>query len=76
MNDILSFYFDGAVIQATKVRITGDSGLVTDAKSFPLDELDGYLAECREKTCVVCCNPPFFYQDIIHLPPSAEKLYG
>jgi hypothetical protein len=76
MNDILSFYFDGALIQAAKVRVTGDSGVVTDAKSFPLDELDGYLAECREKTCVVCCNPPFFYQDIIHLPPSAEKLYG
>lgn len=75
MSDVLSFYFDGVLVQAAKVRIDGNSVVVTDARSFPFDEFDGYLSDCKEKTCVVSCNPPVYYQDLIYLPPAAVKLY-
>lgn len=75
MSDVLSFYFDGALVQAVKVRTAGNSVTIKEAATFPFDELDDYLSACREKSCIVCGNPQLFYQDIVHLPPAAAKLY-
>jgi len=75
MSDVLSFYFDGAIVQAVKACISNDTLTIKDARTFPFDEFDDYLSACGEKTCVVCSNPPLFYQDIVHLPPAAGKLY-
>ncbi|MDD2851523.1 MAG: hypothetical protein PHY09_06425 [Desulfuromonadaceae bacterium] len=75
MNRVLSFYYDGALVQAVTVRIVDGLALVEDARSFPFEELTGYLSICQEKSCVVCSNPQQFNQDIIHLPPAAAKHY-
>lgn len=75
MSDVLSFYFDGAIVQAVKVRITGIAATAEEARTFPYEELDDFLSTCREKNCIICCNPQFFYQDIVHLPPNAIKHY-
>lgn len=75
MNNVLSLYFDGAIVQAVKVRITGNSVMVDDARTLPFDDFDEYFSTCSAKSCIVCCNPQQFYQDIVHLPPAAAKLY-
>jgi hypothetical protein len=76
MSDLLSFYLDGTVVQAVKVRIIGKSVTVLDAVTLTTGGLADYLSVCEEKSCVVCCNPQSFYQDIVHLPPAAGKHYG
>jgi len=76
VNNILSFYFDGLIVQAVKVSISGNSVAINDVSTFPLHDFEDYLSLCREKSCIVCCNPPHFYQDIVHLPPAAGRLYG
>ena len=76
MSNVFCFYFDGAIVQAVKASIFGDTVTVKDARTFPQNELDDYLSHCSEKSCIVCSNPPLFYQDIIHLPPAAGKLYN
>ena len=75
MSDVLSFYFNGAIVQAVRVHIAGQLVTVKDARTFPFDELDVFLSTCKEKVCIVCSNPQIFHQDIIHLPPAAGKLY-
>jgi len=75
MNNCLTFYLDGTVVQAVRTSISGSGVTVRDARTFPHDELDGYLAACPEKSCILCCNPPTFYQDIVYLPPAADKFY-
>lgn len=75
MSDVLSLYFDGSIVQAVRVRLTGNSVTVSDARTFPALDLDDYLALSKEKNCIICSNPSLFYQDIIHLPPAADKLY-
>jgi hypothetical protein len=75
MSEMLSFYFDGATVQALKVSSSGYSVEISGALTFRYDELDAYLSFCKEKSCIVCCNTPSFYQDIIHLPPAAAKHY-
>ena len=76
MSDVLSFYFNGAIVQAVRAHITGHSVMVKTARTFPFDELDGFLSTCKEKVCIVSSNPQIFHQDIIHLPPAAGKLYN
>lgn len=75
MNNILSLYYDGAVIQAARVGIENNIVTVNDARTFSFDDLEDFLSSCSEKRCVICSNPQQFYQDIIHLPPAADKLY-
>ncbi|HEX9023476.1 MAG TPA: hypothetical protein VF799_06540 [Geobacteraceae bacterium] len=75
MSNVLSFYLDGTVVQAVRARITDSSVTVRDARTFSHDELEGYLAACPEKTCILSCNPSSFYQDIVYLPPAAAKFY-
>ena len=72
---MLSFYLDGTVVQSMLVDQSGDRLTVREARTFPHNELEDFLADCQEKNCTVCCNPSSFYQDIIYLPPSAEKYY-
>lgn len=76
MTTILSFYFDGAIVQVVRAGISGDSLTVNDAHTFPLDELDDFLFGCRDKKMIICCNPQTFHQDIIHLPPAASRQYN
>ena len=75
MSDIFSLYFDGAVVQAVKLRTAGNSITIRESATFPFDEIDDYLSASKEKTCIISCNPQAFYQDIVHLPPAAGKLY-
>lgn len=75
MSSVVSFYLDGTVVQAVRANVSGDYVSVRDARTFPHDELEGYLAVCPEKSCILCCNPPSFYQDIVYLPPAAAKFY-
>lgn len=62
-------------MQAVKADISDSGVTVNDAWTFYHEELDGYLSACRENTCVVCCNPALFHQDIVHLPPATVKFY-
>ncbi|MBI2353988.1 MAG: hypothetical protein HYV06_02975 [Deltaproteobacteria bacterium] len=62
-------------MQAVKADISDNGVTVNGAWTFNHEELDGYLAACRENTCIVCCNPSLFHQDIVHLPPAAGKFY-
>lgn len=75
MSNVFCFYFDGAIVQAVKTSISGGTVTINDAHTFPYDELDIYLAGCKEKTFIVCCNTLQFQQDILHLPPAASKHY-
>lgn len=75
MSSVLSFYFDGTIVQALTVTTSGYQVEVSGALTFRYDELDAYLSFSREKSCILCCNYPAFYQDIIHLPPAAGKHY-
>lgn len=75
MSDIFSLHFDGAVVQAVKLRTAGASVTIRESATFPFDEIDDYLSTCKVKSCIVSCNPQAFYQDIVHLPPAAGKLY-
>jgi hypothetical protein len=75
MSDVLSFYFDGTTVQAVTACTSGYSVTVRSALTFPYDELDDYLSFSKEKSCILCCNSPVYYQDIIHLPPAAVKHY-
>jgi hypothetical protein len=75
MSNTLSFYLDGTVVQAVYASISNGSVIVRDAVTFPNDELGSYLDGCRDKTCIVTCNPSAFYQDIMYFPQSAAKLY-
>lgn len=75
MSNVLSFYFDGSIIQAVKLRLAGNTVEIKYARTFPVEEFYDYLSSCKEKSCVICCNPPIFYQDTLHLPPAAEKFY-
>lgn len=77
MKTVLSLYFDGTMVQALTAcpDSSGGSVKVNDARTFPFYELDDYLASRSEKSCVLCCNPFRFYQDILNLPPVADKLY-
>lgn len=75
MSNVLSFYLDGTVVQAVRAHVSDPGVTVRDARTFPHDELDGYLAACPEKSCILSCNPPAFYQDIVYLPPAAGKFY-
>lgn len=75
MSTTLSFYLDGTSVQAVRANMVNGQAEVKDVLTFPLGDLDTYLAGCREKACIVCCNPPVFYQDIVHLPPATVKFY-
>lgn len=75
MSSILSFYLDGTIVQAMRADMVNGLTEVQDVRTFPLKDLDSYLSGCREKVCIVCCNPPVFYQDIVHLPPATVKFY-
>jgi hypothetical protein len=75
MSNVLSFYFDGSIIQAVKVRLAGNSVEIKYALTLQLEEFYDYLSNCKEKSCIICCNPPIFYQDTVHLPPAAGKFY-
>lgn len=75
MSSVLSFYFDGTIVQAVTVTTSGYQVEVSAPLTFRYDELDAYLSFSREKNCILCCNPPGFFQDIIHLPPAAVKHY-
>lgn len=75
MNNVLSFYLDGTIVQAVKTGISDGVVTVSDSRTFPHHELDGYLATCREKACILCCNPSLFHQDIVYLPPAAGRFY-
>lgn len=75
MSDVLSLYFDGVIIQALTVCTSGYSVTVKSALTFSYDELDAYLSFSKENNCILCCNSPTFYQDIIHLPPAVVKHY-
>jgi hypothetical protein len=57
------------------VDVIDDRLTVRNARTFPHDELADYLVACPDKSCVVCCNPSSFYQDIVYLPPAASKFY-
>jgi hypothetical protein len=76
MSSISCFYFDGAIVQIVKASFSAGVVTVQDALTFPYDELDAYLAGCREKSFIVSCNPLSFHQDIVHLPPAASRQYG
>lgn len=76
MKSVLSFYFDGTIVQAVKVRVADGLITVEDARTFLFSDFDDYLSTCKEKRCVVSSNPQLFYQDIVHLPPAAGKFYG
>jgi hypothetical protein len=75
MSNVLSFYLDGTVVQAVRANISKDSVSIKDVRTFPHDELENYLSGCREKACILCCNPSAFHQDIVYLPPAAGKFY-
>ena len=75
MSNVLAFYLDGTVVQAVRAHVSGNSMTIKDARTFPHDELEGYLTVCPEKSCIICCNPPSFYQDIVYLPPVAGRFY-
>lgn len=75
MTGISSFYFDGAIVQTVNACISGATLTITDAHTFPLDDLDDYLSNCREKRFIICCNPLVFHQDIMYLPPAASRQY-
>ena len=76
MSSVLSFYLDGAVVQAVRTTIVDGNVTIKDARTFPHEELEDYLSGCREKTCIICCNPSAFYQDIVYLPQAAGKFYN
>lgn len=76
MSNVLSFYFDGTIVQAVKVNIAKGLITVEDARTFPFSDFEDYLSVCKDKKCVVSYNPQLFYQDIVHLPPAAGKFYG
>jgi len=76
MSNLISFYLDDSTVQAVNLSVA--DGMITavhDARTFPREELDAYLESCRVKTCILCCNPTFFYQDTFNLPPAASKFY-
>lgn len=75
MSNVLSFYLDGTIVQAVRAHVSGSNVTVRDARTFPHEELEGFLAACPEKSCILCCNPPSFHQDIVYLPPAASKYY-
>lgn len=75
MSSVLSFYYDGTIVQALTVNVSGYQVTVSGALTFRYDELDAYLAFSREKSCIICCNHPAFFQDIIYLPPAVVKHY-
>ena len=75
MSSVLSFYFDGTIVQALTVTTSGYQVEVSAPLTFRFDELDAYLSFSREKSCILCCNYPAFFQDIIYLPPAAVKHY-
>jgi hypothetical protein len=75
VSSVLSFYLDGTVVQAVMVDVIDDRLTVRNARTFPHDELEDYLVACPDKTCIVCCNPSSFYQDVVYLPPAASKFY-
>ena len=60
MSNVLSFYLDGTVVQAVRANVSGDYVTVREAQTFPHDELEGYLATCPEKACILGFNPPSF----------------
>jgi len=76
MSNLLSFYLDDSMVQAVNVSVA--NGMITavhDVRSFPHEELGAYLLSRRLKTCILCCNPTFFYQDTFNLPPTASRFY-
>lgn len=75
MAQILSFYLDGSVVQAVLARKSASGLSVLDARSFAQEELERYLGGCREKSCILSCNPAGFHQDIVHLPAATAKFY-
>jgi hypothetical protein len=75
MSNVFSFYFDSALVQAVSTRVSGGIVTVLDAHTFPHDELDSYLAGCREKSFIISYNPLLFHQDIVYLPPAAVRQY-
>jgi len=75
MSSVLSFYFDGTIVQALTVSTSGYQVAVSGSLTFSYDELDAYLSFSKEKNCILCCNCPAFFQDIIYLPPAVAKHY-
>ncbi len=75
MTSISSFFFDGKIVQVVNACISGGMATIKDARTFPLDDLDDYLSNCREKSFIICCNPLSFHQDIVYLPPAASRQY-
>jgi hypothetical protein len=76
MSNLLSFYLDDSTVQAVKLSVAdGKVAAVHDARTFPHEELDAYLESCRAKTCILCCNPTFFYQNTFTFPPAASRFY-
>lgn len=80
MNNVLSFYFDGTIVQVLNVSTSRGSVIIREATTFLQTELDAYLSTCHEKKCVISYNPASFTQTIFTLPPSAgrhtDKLVG
>lgn len=75
MSRVFSFYYDGTIVQAVTVQSDGASLTLEDARTFPLAELPEFLSGCRSRSCIICSNPPLFYQNILHLPPAATRHY-
>lgn len=75
MTSISSLYFDGAIVQVVTACFSGGMITIKDTHTFPFDDLDDYLSNCREKSFIICCNPLSFHQDIVYLPPAASRQY-
>lgn len=75
MRKVFSLYFDGTTVQAARVGLSGSALTIQDARTFPHDELDDFLSQTKDKSFIVCCNPPTFHQDIVYLPPAAHRHY-
>jgi len=75
VSSVLSFYFDGTIVQAVRASVAGGKIAVSNTASFPCEELAGYLATCQEKSCILCYNPATFFHDVVSLPSAASKFY-
>ena len=75
MSSVFSFYIAGSSVQAVAVSTSNGSFTTLETFSFPESELEQFLAGCRGKNFVVCCNPAVFHQHTLHLPPAAQNHY-
>lgn len=58
-----------------EVRLCEGRPEVLAADTFPESELEQYLAGCRGREFIICCNPSLFHQHMLHLPPAALRHY-